>query len=75
MMGRMNLFSFGLMAMISRRYSFNKSDRIDIIEINSLQIDVLMGCSRGLMSLIHRISVLASTRAKVDQYKNPRDRK
>ncbi|KAL4941188.1 hypothetical protein BDV06DRAFT_212853 [Aspergillus oleicola] len=29
------------------------------------EIDVLMGCSRGLMSLIHRISVLASTKAKI----------
>ena len=39
--------------------------------INRVQIDVLMGCSRGLMSLIHRISVLASTRAKVDHSQEP----
>ncbi|RDW61825.1 Zn(II)2Cys6 transcription factor [Aspergillus mulundensis] len=34
------------------------------------EIDVLMGCSRGLMALIRRISVLASTRAKVTTVHN-----
>ncbi|KAL3434166.1 fungal-specific transcription factor domain-containing protein [Aspergillus tetrazonus] len=29
------------------------------------EIDVLMGCSRSLMTLIHRTSVLAATRAKI----------
>ncbi|KAL2871194.1 Zn(II)2Cys6 transcription factor [Aspergillus lucknowensis] len=29
------------------------------------EIDVVMGCSRGLMSLIHRISILASAKAKI----------
>ncbi|KAL4783426.1 fungal-specific transcription factor domain-containing protein [Aspergillus varians] len=29
------------------------------------EVDVLMGCSRGLMTLINRISILASTRAKI----------
>ncbi|KAL2832543.1 fungal-specific transcription factor domain-containing protein [Aspergillus cavernicola] len=29
------------------------------------EIDVVMGCSRGLMTLINRISILASTRAKI----------
>ncbi|KAL4967705.1 transcription factor domain-containing protein [Aspergillus stella-maris] len=31
------------------------------------EIDVLMGCSRGLMSLIHRISTLASAKAKISR--------
>ncbi|KAL4758657.1 Zn(II)2Cys6 transcription factor [Aspergillus foveolatus] len=36
------------------------SDQDDLEEI-----DVLMGCSRSLMTLIHRTSILAATRAKI----------
>ncbi|KAL6239477.1 fungal-specific transcription factor domain-containing protein [Aspergillus navahoensis] len=36
------------------------SDKEDLEEI-----DVLMGCSRGLMTLIHRTSILAAKRAKI----------
>ncbi|KAL4995523.1 fungal-specific transcription factor domain-containing protein [Aspergillus recurvatus] len=36
------------------------SDKDDLEEI-----DVLMGCSRGLMTLIHKTSILAATRAKI----------